>query len=78
LTNYETKAGIPKSKQITFHGLRHTHASYLISNGANISYVSKRLGHKNIAVTMEVYSHLLQDAQQSEDKKAMQLLDNIG
>lgn len=77
LVAYERAAGIPPNERITFHGLRHTHASYLISHGANIGYVSKRLGHKNIAVTMEVYSHLLQGAQQSEETKAMQLLDGI-
>lgn len=78
LVAYETAAGIPESKQITFHGLRHTHASYLISHGASISYVSKRLGHKNIAVTMDIYSHLLRGAEHSEEEKAMRLLDNIG
>ena len=35
-------------QNITVHGLRHTHATFLIEAGANIKYVSTRLGHKNI------------------------------
>ncbi|MCC9080235.1 site-specific integrase [Enterococcus faecium] len=38
---------------LTIHGLRHTHASILIFKGINIMAVSKHLGHKNLAVTME-------------------------
>ena len=33
-------------QNITVHGLRHTHATFLIEAGANIKYVSTRLGHK--------------------------------
>ncbi|MGC3150606.1 tyrosine-type recombinase/integrase, partial [Enterococcus faecalis] len=38
-------------QNITVHGLRHTHATILIEAGANIKYVSTRLGHKNINIT---------------------------
>ncbi|WP_141374068.1 tyrosine-type recombinase/integrase [Levilactobacillus brevis] len=34
-------------KNITFHGLRHTHASYLIYKGVSIYYIFQRLGHAN-------------------------------
>ena len=50
------KLDLPK---ITIHGLRHSHASWLISNGVPIPAVSKRLGHANVAMTLNVYSHLL-------------------
>lgn len=36
-------------QKITFHGLRHTHASYLINSGIDTASVSKLLGHADIA-----------------------------
>lgn len=51
-----TKAEVPK---ITFHALRHTHATWLLSKGVNVKVISERLGHSNIKVTLDVYSHVL-------------------
>lgn len=41
-----------------FHYLRHTHATILIENGANMKYVQKRLGHAKLSTTMDTYSHV--------------------
>lgn len=57
--------GIPKEK--TMYALRHTHCSYLIANNISIYYISKRLGHANIKITLEYYSHLLQDHFEEDD-----------
>ncbi|MBN1069598.1 site-specific integrase [Clostridium botulinum] len=46
-------------KQISFHGLRHTHATLLIANGENIKVVSERLGHTDIRMTLNTYTHVL-------------------
>jgi integrase len=54
-------AGFP---QICFHQLRHSHASALIHAGANLKAVQERLGHSTIAITMDVYGHLAETAQQ--------------
>jgi integrase len=43
---------------VTFHALRHTHASQLIASGLDVVTVSRRLGHSNPTVTLGVYSHL--------------------
>lgn len=40
-----------------FHCLRHTHATMLIENGANIKDVSLRLGHTRIETTLQIYTH---------------------
>lgn len=40
-----------------FHSLRHTHATTLIENGANIKDVQTRLGHANIGTTLDTYTH---------------------
>ncbi|MCM3444741.1 tyrosine-type recombinase/integrase [Metabacillus halosaccharovorans] len=55
------KAEVPR---ITFHSLRHTHATLLLENGASMKVISERLGHSNIKTTMDRYthvSHTLQD-----------------
>lgn len=49
-------AGVPT---IRFHDLRHTHGSLLIQDGIHVKVVSERLGHANIAFTMQTYQHLL-------------------
>lgn len=61
-------------KPITSHALRHTHCSYLLSKGISIYYISKRLGHKNIKTTLEVYSHLLEESYETENDKAINAL----
>lgn len=48
-------------KQISFHALRHTHATLLIFNGENIKVISERLGHKNISTTLDTYTHVMDD-----------------
>lgn len=59
--------------QISFHGLRHTHATLLIKNGENIKVVSQRLGHKDITVTLNTYTHIMDDM----IKDTATLLDSI-
>jgi hypothetical protein len=49
-------------RHLTFHGLRHEHASLLLSAGVPITAVSKRLGHASAAITSDHYSRLLEDA----------------
>lgn len=44
-------------KNIRIHDFRHSCASLLINSGANISLVSKYLGHSNIAMTLNIYTH---------------------
>lgn len=45
--------------RIRIHDFRHSHASYLIANGMNIVDVSKRLGHSDITMTLNTYTHFL-------------------
>lgn len=56
------KAGV---KQIRVHGLRHSHASYLINNNVPIKLISQRLGHDNIETTLKVYAHMYKDTAES-------------
>ena len=51
-------AGLPR---IRFHDLRHSYASLQLGNGQTVLYVQNQLGHSSPTVTLNVYSHLLQD-----------------
>jgi len=46
---------------VTFHALRHTHASQLIDAGVDVVTISKRLGHSGPSITLNVYAHLFRD-----------------
>lgn len=61
LKMYSNKADIPL---IRIHDFRHSHASLLIENGANIVLVSKRLGHANTEQTLNTYTHLFPNSEQ--------------
>jgi len=52
-------------KRITVHGLRHSHVSLLISKKYDIFEVSKRIGHKSIKTTQDIYGHLFDGVQRA-------------
>lgn len=51
------ECGLPKG--VTFHSLRHTHASWLIAEGCDIKTLSERMGHADEATTLRIYGHLM-------------------
>ena len=62
LHNSCINAGIPCH---TFHSLRHTHATLLLSEGVHPKIVSERLGHSKISITLDTYSHVIPTMQQA-------------
>ena len=44
-------------RSITFHGLRHTNATLLISKNVDVAVVASRLGHAQITTTLNFYVH---------------------
>jgi integrase len=56
---------------VSFHGLRHTHASQLIDAGVDVVTIARRLGHSSAAVTLNVYAHLFR----KDDSKAAAAID---
>lgn len=59
-----------------FHGLRHTCATLLINHGVHAKVISSRLGHGNIATTMNIYGHRLRTADQEAALKFEHLFQN--
>jgi integrase len=55
-----TRADVPA---IRFHDLRHTSATLLLAEGVHGKIVQERLGHANIAMTLDLYSHVTSDMQ---------------
>jgi integrase len=56
---------------VSFHGLRHTHASQLIDAGVDVVTIARRLGHSSPAITLNVYAHLFR----KDDGKAAAAID---
>jgi integrase len=56
---------------IRWHDLRHTFASLLIAGGANITFVSRQLGHTSSQITLGVYAHLLDREEQARRTREM-------
>lgn len=52
-------------KRIRFHDLRHTHATIMLEIGENSKVVSERLGHSNVSITLDKYSHVTPNIQDS-------------
>ena len=70
------KAGILNDNgepKITFHGLRHTYASYMISKNVHFKILQEQLEHTDIKQTLNTYSHLTEQ----EKIKASDLFDEI-
>lgn len=53
---FEENNNLPR---VTFHGLRHTHASMLNASGVDVARISAQLGHSNISTTYSIYTHML-------------------
>jgi site-specific recombinase XerD len=60
------KAGLPG---IRFHDLRHSSATMLLSIGVHPKVVQELLGHSQISMTMDIYSHVLPTMQQEAISK---------
>jgi integrase len=55
------RAGLPR---IRFHDLRHTAATLLVGKGINPKIVSEMLGHAQVAITLDIYSHVMPHMQE--------------
>ena len=56
-------------KHVRIHDLRHTHATLMLKAGVHPKVVSERLGHANISITLDTYSHVLPGLQEAAAEK---------
>ena len=59
---------------IRFHDLRHTAATLMLQQGVNAKIIQERLGHANVSLTLDVYSHVLPSMQANAAEKMDELL----
>lgn len=55
--------------RIRFHDLRHTHATQLLAAGVHPKVAQERLGHSTIAITLDLYSHVMPGMQEDAAEK---------
>lgn len=67
---YAEQAGL---KRIRIHDFRHSHASLLANAGINIQEIARRLGHSNVEITWNTYSHLYP----REEERAITVLNQV-
>ena len=69
-TRFVEREGLPK---IRLHDLRHSNATALIQAGVNPRVVQQRLGHSDVNITLNIYTHVLPEM----DVEAAEKLDAI-
>lgn len=69
-TAFAKAAGLP---HLRIHDFRHSHASILVNEGINIQEIARRLGHSNVQMTWNTYSHLYP----REEERAVEILNRI-
>ena len=65
------KPGFP---HLTLHGLRHAFATVSLTAGVDLKTTSEMLGHSSIAITADIYSHVLPNVQQAAAEAVGQLI----
>ncbi|QQA36492.1 site-specific integrase [Tuanshanicoccus lijuaniae] len=62
---------------ISIHGLRHTHASLLLSAGVSIASVAQRLGHSSMTTTQKTYLHIIQELENKDTDIIMRSMSEL-
>jgi integrase len=75
VTHMFIKTARRASLKVRLHDLRHTYASVMLAAGVNIKQISTSLGHSNISITLNVYSHLLPGAGKTAAEKFDRMLE---
>lgn len=74
LTRHCKECGI---SEISIHGLRHTHALFLLFAGVSIASVARRLGHASMTTTQKTYLHIIQELENKDVDLVMRTLSGL-
>ena len=66
------RAGLPHMR---LHDLRHTHATLMLKAGVHPKIVQERLGHANIGITLDLYSHVVPELQEAAAERFDKILE---
>lgn len=65
-------------RNVHVHSLRHTYASYLISQGVDLISISQLLGHENLNITLKVYAHQLEKLKNKNHNRIRNIFEKFG
>ena len=68
------EAGLP---EIRFHDLRHSAATLMLKQGVHPKIVQQRLGHTDISITLDIYSHAIPEMQTDVSQKMDEILSPV-
>ncbi|WP_407639952.1 tyrosine-type recombinase/integrase [Alicyclobacillus vulcanalis] len=71
MQNARKELGLPP---VSFHGLGHTHATWLLESGVDLKIVSERLGHSSITITADIYAHVTDALQREAIEKPQRMM----
>jgi integrase len=74
---FERAVSRARLKRITFHGLRHTHATLALQAGIHPKVVQQRLGHSSVMVTLDRYSHAIPAMEEEAAGRIAALVDGL-
>jgi integrase len=63
--------------RIRFHDLRHAHATHMLSSGIHPKIASERLGHSKVAITLDLYSHVMPGMQEDAAARVDRDLEDV-
>src|SRR5262249_20257028 len=69
ITNEWVRWTEKRKPRVRFHDLRHAHATHMLMQGVHPKVAQERLGHSSVAVTMDIYSHVMPGMQADAAKK---------
>ena len=61
---FEPALRAARLRKVSFHALRHSYVSLLLSQGESIKFISRQVGHSSAKLTLDIYSHLMEGAQE--------------
>lgn len=64
-------------KDFTIHSLRNVHVAILHHKNVDWMDISKRLGHKNLSMTLSVYAYYIDEDKRKSDKEIEKKLDDL-